>query len=390
MLERELRAPAARAALIARGAAQWCDPRSKVRSQARAALAGSLWSAPVIESALQTVLQGVSERHELLDAACAARGARVRGANTLAILPGNVIGPALACAYCAAFASASLTLKASSAERGLAAILASQFDDLGPPLAGTLKAACWQGGDEGREAIEFAAAERIVAFGSDATIAEIARRAPAHVTLRAYGEAFSIGYVAAGAQLEGAAAHAAADICMFDQHGCMSPQTVYVEGDDAKAAQFGRVLADALGRTSAELPRGHMTRQERAAVGDFIRRLSLSTLPPALVGAETLLLGSPLGGCPQHVVAVEPFGRPTCAGFGRIVSIKACSGLRAVGAVLRECGRPLDTAGIAPAGAAAAASAELRGVVLRVCELGEMQRPPLGYRPAVDDFLVRA
>src|ERR1700680_1281620 len=156
-----------RADAIARGAAQWRNSASAVRMQAREALANGSWPAAVVEAALDNVLWDLDEQRarELCRDVIAERAG-----STLVILPAYLIGPPLQPAYSAAVAGARAVLKASSAERFLADIVCAQFDGLGPPLAGSIRARYWPGGDVEAEADTLAGADRAIVFGDDATI----------------------------------------------------------------------------------------------------------------------------------------------------------------------------------------------------------------------------
>lgn len=370
-----------RAEFVARGAAEWRDPQSHVRKRARVALRDSEWSDQVIESALDDVLFDLDEKR--------ARKIAVEKANDdvrpiLVILPGNIIGPTIASAYCAASAAANIILKSPGNERALAPILAEQFEALGKPLAGTIDARYWKGGDPEIEPALFASVKKVVAFGSDEAIEEISRRSPAPI--RPYGTSYSIGFVPDGVDLVGAARGAARDIAMFDQRGCMSPQTIYVEGDEGRALLFARAVDSELRRTNDALPRAHISRDEAAAIAMAVRRLSVSALAPKPHGLDTLMVGPDTSGVPSFVVVVEPAGPPTIEGFGRIVSVKPCENVEAILSIARAASTRLESLGYAGEMATETLAKFIRAGFLRVCSLGEMQRPPFGYRPTIEDF----
>ena len=388
-----LDAVAQRAKLIAYGAAQWRDPASETRAQARDELVAGIWPAPTVEAALDNALWDLDDARSAELAGRVYSGSRAQGARTidarseiLVILPGNVIGPAIQAAYCAAIAGANVTLKASSDERHLAAIVSRQFDQLGEPLAGTAKAVYWPGGDIEAEAKAFAAVQRIIAFGESATIDSIRARARDGVEVIGYGESFSVAYVHADADLTKAAAGAARDVCLFDQRGCMSPQTIYVQGDAGRALLFGRAVAREVENVSRTMPRAPLARGERELVADALRRFAASAMEPMPHGLDTLVKGQLRDSVPEFIVAVEAFGPPTCLGFGRIAVVKPCPGARELAVQLKRCDSPLDTLGICAGLSERDRSALRLAGAKRICELGEMQRPPLGYRPAITDF----
>jgi hypothetical protein len=373
----------ARQTALVRGAAQWRDRDSTVRARAREAMSGGEWPAEVVEVALESVLRDA-------DDVLRAWQAPESGLTVLAILPGNILGPTIATAYCAAAAGAKLMLKSSSRELHLANIVAEQFEQLGPPVAGTMQPMRWTGGDEDFEAKVFPLAQRIVVFGDDATTSDVKRRAPKGTLVREYGSAYSLGFVPAGSDVAEAADAAAHDIALFDQRGCLSPQTIYVEGTEAQAILFARALSLALEKVSRVLPRARAGEAEQAAVAEFTRRLMTRALPPATHALGTVFVGPMKSDVVEYVVGAEPFSNPVCPGFGRFVIVKPCTdGVQAASAA-KTLGRHLDTVGVAGPLTPALRHLFVESGALRVCSLGEMQRPPFGYRPRIADFAEEA
>lgn len=380
-------------ALLLKGAAQWRDSNSRVRREAREALRGGEWPPEVVERALENILADDRVLSELQRSG--PEGPLLRKTipdqpeplrPVLAILPGNVLGPAVATAYCAAAAGATVMLKSSSRELRLADVVSEQFDSLGPPVAGTLRAMRWSGGDEDFEAKVFPLARRIVAFGSDRTIGDIKRRTPSDVAITQYGSAYSIGYVPADAGIGTAAQGAAWDVALFDQRGCLSPQTIYAQGDEARAIVFAHALRGALADVGRSLPRAHAGEGEKAAVAEFVRRLMVRALPPKTHALDTVLIGPDVGGVPEYVIGTEAFSTPTCTGFGRIVIIKPCGDAGRAAGAAQSLGHHLDSIGVAGPLTSQLEAAFAGAGASRLCPLGEMQRPPLGYRPKIADF----
>ena len=276
-------------------------------------------------------------------------------------------------------------LKSSNRELHLADIVAAQFYELGPPVAGTLRPMRWSGGDADFEAKIFPLAQRIVVFGDDATIDDVKHRAPEGVAVKGYGSAFSIGFVPSGSDVAAASAGAALDVALFDQRGCLSPQSIYVEGSDAQAILFAHALSISLGKLGRSLPRARAGEAEKAAVAEFIRRLQVRALPPATHALGTIFIG-PKGDVAEYVVAAEPFSSPVCAGFGRLVTVKPCRDATQAADAAKTLRPRLDSVGVAGRVPAALQRLFTDAGALRVCLLGEMQRPPFGYRPHISDF----
>jgi len=280
----------ARLASLSKGAAEWSDRGSAVRQAAREGFASGEWPAQVVEIALDNALLDAPAVLSDQFKNATWREHSTQRKKVLAILPGNVIGPTLATVYCAAAAGATLLLKSSSRELRLAEIVADQFSRLAHEFDSTIAAMRWSGGDEDFEAKIFRSVDRIVAFGSDETIADIKRRVPPTVDIVGYGYGYSVGFIANDADTAAATA-AAQDVALFDQRGCLSPQTIYVEGDEAKAILFAHALRAELARLSDVIPRAQAGDAERAAAAEFVRRLRVRALPPVTHALDTVLVG---------------------------------------------------------------------------------------------------
>ncbi|MDQ6825486.1 MAG: acyl-CoA reductase [Candidatus Eremiobacteraeota bacterium] len=365
---------------LLRGAQEWGDSQSAVRCKARAALRDGEWPEQTVERALDFALLDFERVLSQL------RSSPLSGSasqSLLCVLPGNIIGPAVTCAYCAAAAGPRLIMKSSQSERRLAELVAEQFDGLGPPLRGMLQPVYWKGGDTEREAEILRAVRRVIVFGRDETIASLEQRAPATTRVIGYGDGVSVGFVSQAADIAAAARASSWDVAMFDQRGCMSPQTIYVEGDDSRAVLFAQALAYELDSRENDLPRARPDDAEKTALADVMRRLQVTALPAATHALGTMHFGPKKHGVPAFIVTVAPFAAPTSTGFGRVAVVKPCADAGAAAGAAAALGSKLETVGIAGGPASVFARAGAR----RVCPLGEMQAPPFGYRPRIADFL---
>jgi hypothetical protein len=311
----------ARAGATERFVREWRDPYSWVRREARERLAGGLWSGPVIERAFDNVFSDQPDESPrvLVGQWFGAYHASAR--RTLVILPGNVIGPALCAAHAVAVSGASAILKAASTERVVAELVARQWNEIGYPLAGAIEARYWLGGDLAAETDAIADVDAVIAFGSDETVNAVRTRVPSDKHFIGRGTRYSLGLVTAGADLTSAADAAAVDVCMFDQAGCMSPQTIYVVGKPSRALRFAHALDGAMRRASVRLPRMKPSNDEAAAANDLLRRSYVTAMPANSHGLSPILPGPDNGGGPDYLIVVEPQGPPRIYGFGRIVMI---------------------------------------------------------------------
>lgn len=194
-------------------------------------------------------------------------------------------------------------------------------------------------------------------YGGAAAIAA-ARRATAEredLALELHGPGFGA-IVASAAELAAHAADVAFDVSVFDQRGCLSPRVaLVVGGGDALGP-----LAHALGRFAERVPRGELDAATRSA----LRRA---------VDAATFAAGARVG--PHHaVLAHGRAGSLPLPPPARALALVEVEDLAAAIALLRANGE-----GLASIGAPRALHAPLASAfpLIRLSELGAMQRPPL-------------
>jgi hypothetical protein len=210
-----------------------------------------------------------------------------------------------------------------------------------------------------------AAAELVVVFGDDATVAAIRSRLDPATRLVAHGHRLSIGVV--NHADPAAAALAAADASEFDQQGCLSLQAIYVRGAAAAAPDFAAELAAAMRTYQARDPRGPVTLSEAGAIRNARELARLR----AANGHPVALWESPDDTSWTVVFDADPALRPTP--LNRFVSVHP---LPADLADLGPQVRFLSTVAIHPFSPAAA---ELLGSLpaTRFCPLGRAQQPSL-------------
>lgn len=107
------------------------------------------------------------------------------------------------------------------------------------------------------------------AYGSDDTLATIARRLPSGVQFHGHGYGLGLAIFREGAALRAADIERAAralsfDICAFDQRGCLSPRILLIDGSRAFAESVCDALVTQLDARETEIPRGQLTNEEAA------------------------------------------------------------------------------------------------------------------------------
>jgi hypothetical protein len=196
-------------------------------------------------------------------------------------------------------------------------------------------------------------------YGRDATVADVRARAHSSVRVRGHGSGMGVAWISSGADVARAARGLAADVVVFDQRGCLSPRIALVHGDAARAADLAEALHAELDRLDAEVPRGEVPADDRAAAGRYVATMTYACR--ALVGS-------------QHAIGVAPPGAPLVLPPPyRHVHVAACASRDDAARLMEPLAR-----GIVSVGSDALPEARAlapRGA--RVSLLGEMQRPAL-------------
>lgn len=114
-----------------------------------------------------------------------------------------------------------------------------------------------------------AAAEAIVVYGSDETIATLRNRVPAGKIFIGHGHKASLGIVWDDPDFASCTG-AARDASLFDQQGCLSPQVFYVrENRPGFARDYAEHLASAMDQFNRTHPRGALPVEERAGIANL-------------------------------------------------------------------------------------------------------------------------
>jgi Acyl-CoA reductase (LuxC) len=258
---------AERSQAIAAAARRFLDPGDSLRRRAVAALPPvSGFSQAMVEDALPLVFT------PLADAAALQRAAATRRPTVGLVgivAAGNVLGVPLFKTALALAAGAACVVKPATGEPLLAALFAQALEESDPALAGAHAVVWWPGGSGGRRGCEDAflsGVDSLIAYGSDDTIAALAARVRRFV---GHGHKLSIGVVSLDrdGDVEQLAEGAARDISLYDQLGCLSPQSLYtVGGDPRRRAAFIDRLAAALGDVARRWPPGDVPEPHALAV----------------------------------------------------------------------------------------------------------------------------
>lgn len=250
-----------------------------------------------------------------------------------------------------------------------------------PKLASCIEIAEWPGSASHLNEVIYGEADCVTATGSDETLGAVRSRVPSRTRFVGYGHRLSFAYISKdvlyGSHARKLAVSAAADIIAWNQLGCLSPHCIYVEESGGVTPElFAELLSQALAEAEAAAPRGAVSTEVSAAI--TARRHIYEVRAAHDTG--TRLWQSPGSTAWTVVYESDPLFHVSC--LHRFIFVKPVGGLTDALHAADAVRGSVSTVGLAAAGERLGAMvAELgRWGVTRVCPLGRMQQPPLGWR----------
>lgn len=203
-----------------------------------------------------------------------------------------------------------------------------------------------------------AAGDHVHAYGSDETHSRLRAELPSDVVLHFHGSGLGAALIGRGADVCAAAEGLALDTVLFEQRGCLSPRLVVVDAQHDAEAFALRVTAQ-LAQWAQRVPQAGLGDYERADI-TWHRALAphVGKLFDALQGSVLLHSHDARG----HLI--PPVGR-------NLVVVSSSE----PETVLAELGAALTCVGCA-ADVQSTKRLNRRFPEVRICELGQMQRPP--------------
>jgi hypothetical protein len=313
----------------------------------------------------------------------AAKGGMVRafGPELLAhVWAGNVPGLPLWSLVCGLLVKAPAVGKVASAEPLFAALFARLLAEVEPRLAQALAIVWFKGGDTASERALFGAADVVLAYGGNATLAALREQVPITTRFLPHGHKLSVGLVSATAldaqRLPAVARAAALDVVRYEQQGCYSPHTFYVaRGGRVSPQEFAQALAGQLAALQHKFVRRPLTLEEAAGVAAWRQGQELQ----GYASAAVQLLGD--AEAPWAVAYAEQAGPLQPCALNRTVQVQAVDALRDAVPLLAAQREVLQTVGIAAAPQELHALAGPLGEAgaTRLCALGRMTAPEAGW-----------
>jgi hypothetical protein len=366
---------------------RWRDPRSAPRRALEAGLpAAAGFSPEVVREGLERALAGFDGpalralvARELGEALVGGRRRATGFDVTAVILAGALPPPSLLAMLVPLVLGSPLLAKPSSSDFLTPGLVAASLAEADPELGACVELARFAGGDV-EAAAALLEADCVVASGSDETLSAIARRVAPPRRLVGYGHRLSVALLGpraqSGAALREAAAALALDVALWDQLGCLSPVALYVLGAPARVpAAILEAVAEALGQAEARWPRGRVPVEAAASIS---HERSDAEFRAAGGGAVALRVD------PHQrwtaVAEADPRPRPTP--LHRFLRIHPVADREGLARALRPLGPRLAAVGVAGISEAeiSGLAAVLAGLgASRLCPLGAMQAPPLGW-----------
>jgi hypothetical protein len=263
----------------------------------------------------------------------------------------------------------------------LPTLFAHSLYDAHPKLGACIELAHWPGGKTELESPLFDEADCITATGRDETLASIQTRIDPRKRFIGYGHRVSFAYIQqdmlSRALSRDLAKRMAQDIASWNQLGCLSPHLVYAEqGGAVRPEMFAEMIAEALDSLETTQPRGDISPEESGTIAykrDFYEVRS--------AGAGDVRQWKSEEGTQWTVVFEEdPVFTTSC--LNRFIHVKPVGDLNEMLRVAEMARGQVSTVGLAaPKNDAEAIVKQLaHWGVTRVCPIGQMQDPPLGWR----------
>jgi hypothetical protein len=370
-----------RVAALGRVLERFRDPHSEERRALEAELPAATGFAPAtLRAGLDLALHGWTARalfalvEEELE-----RGGKGRVASgfpaTAVLLGGAVPTPSLLAVLAPLVLGSPVLARVSSHDPVTARVLARSLAAEDAALGAALEVVSFPH-DDGAALAALLSAECVVAYGSDATMQAVTAQTNPTQRLVRHGHRLSVAVLGEGARadeaLERAAAALALDVALWDQAGCLSPVALYVLGVERVPGALLDRLCAAFERTAARLPRGRLDARAAAALA---HARDTAELRAAAEPAVALRAGS------AFTLVAEPDAGFRGSPLHRFLRIHPVPGPDRLLEALAPLGPHLAAVGCAGLGALAGRlEPELAGLgASRVCPLGALQAPPLGW-----------
>ena len=383
---------------VARACAKWSNPEYPLRRQAEELIPAITGYAPdMVRRGLKDyvktfrrdrLLRFLAQDFEnplVLDGFQPVRGggrSRAYGPRLLTqIFAGNVPGVPVWNLICGLLVKSATLGKSASGEPLFPVLFARSVAEVDPGLAACLAIIHWPGGSEAIEEAAFAHAEAVTATGGFEATRSVASRLPAGMPFVPYGHKLSFAVVGREALALNRYAHTARQVARdashYDQQGCLSPHSLFVERGGAVDPQtFAAAVAAEMSRYGRRNPRAHLTLEESTAI-ERVR----SEYEFRAYDDDSVALFSSESGTGWTVIFEESPDVFQSSPLNRVLRVHAVSGISDVEALCAPLKRHLQTVGVACSPQRLEEWAQVLGRcgADRICAVGQMPAPAPGW-----------
>lgn len=296
---------------------------------------------------------------------------------TAHLFPGNVFAPSVMSLVMGLLVKSSNLGKCSSDDTVMPFLFAESLKKENPKLGRSVEVVTWKGGSVELEKVVFSNSEAVIAYGSDESIQEIRSRIPPHVRFIGYGHRVSLAVILKSVliqrNLDSLIKKSVFDIQMYNQMGCLSPQSLFVEkGGEISVEEFAERLQVRLIKKRNALPLPFEARVRMRSLQEYYEVQKVS-------GKKIKIFGEhPHEGM---VFYDEKVSLKNLSVYGRAVVVSGFSRRESLSSVLQERPFNLQAVGLAASRKDYREFADFlsRTGVSRICPLGSMQRPPITW-----------
>ena len=371
-------------------AARWLDRTSPERAAAERLLPVTTGYAPgMVAAALDRLFTALlpDRLSEVLRAEVGHLGAPPR--LVLVLAAGTVFPPAIFTATAALLLRAPVLVKSASAEPVLAPLWAASLAAHDPELARLVAVLSWPRTAADLNATAFARADVVVAYGDTATIAAVRTALPPASRLVAHGHKVAAAILAAralAADLPGLARGLACEVALYDQQGCLSPHTVFIEEPaPGVAREFAVQLARELALLATRWVRAPLDPATASALRQLLGAREFAATP------ERAVFGGVEAGYAVLLDGAAGDARFDFSPLNRTVFVKPIATLAEAIAALVPVREHLQAVGLAVPHRDRLALARALGLYddvesnldwvprVRLCPVHALQSPPLGW-----------
>ena len=363
-------APRERIAQLDQALLRWLGGDDSFRKACRDVSDATGYAVDAVEISLRRTLEAWRAPHleRVIAEARSAPGDHYPPDLAAAILAQNTPGLAIPPIILSLGLGAPLLLKSAAGEPHLAGHFLRLIQSVAPALGSACREVYWEGGNDTIETRVAAAADRILVYGGEETIAQWQRLAQSRVL--AQGPRISVavlGDTASNEEIEALADQ----IALLDQQGCLSPQAVLISASADMLSVASR-LGKALEGRQQSWPRRPLPGPEATAFRQAIDAAEIATA----AGRSQAFLGGHRAAYGIEVTTT-PLIQP-CP-LDRMIRLHPYRDETELAAQLRPLRHNLECIGVAgrPHGSEVLRSSGAR----RICPVREMQNPPAGWHP---------